>query len=141
MIRVPGPPDVLRRGAFCLTSRPVSSSCSRQLIFQLLLIVPCVLTEAPRGSALQHIEVHSQSYDQELLEFASIPSISSMPQHQKDLQSAATWLVARLKKAGLKVIRRKPLLRNIVALPWCGVSTFPALVLIHKGGTLALRQH
>jgi len=43
-------------------------------------------------------------YDEELIQLSSIPSISSLPEHGKDIEEAAQWLLARLTTAGLEVI-------------------------------------
>lgn len=106
MVRGRGLSDLQVRGTSLPIPHYVSSSWFRISFLHLLLVVPCVLSKAPSGGALLYIQQHSQAYDRELLEFARIPSISSMPQHLKDVQEAATWLVSRLKNAGLKVIRR-----------------------------------
>jgi acetylornithine deacetylase/succinyl-diaminopimelate desuccinylase-like protein len=47
-------------------------------------------------------------YLKELLEFLSIPSISSLNEHKEDVQRAAEWVVARLQAAGIENVRVLP---------------------------------
>ncbi|GGL87246.1 peptidase M20 [Deinococcus aerolatus] len=44
----------------------------------------------------------------ELIEFASIPSVSAQPAHKPDMERAAAWLSERLKRAGLQTVERWP---------------------------------
>ncbi|GGO33689.1 dipeptidase [Deinococcus humi] len=44
----------------------------------------------------------------ELIEFASIPSVSAQPAHQADMERAAGWLMERFKRAGLQTVERWP---------------------------------
>ena len=55
-------------------------------------------------SALAHLQKKGASkYNKDLLELASIPSISSLPEHSDDTLKAAAWLVKRLTQAGFEV--------------------------------------
>ncbi|MFK7600933.1 dipeptidase [Deinococcus sp. SM5_A1] len=44
----------------------------------------------------------------ELIEFASIPSVSAQPTHKSDMERAALWLSERLKRAGLRTVELWP---------------------------------
>ncbi|MDV6376190.1 dipeptidase [Deinococcus arenicola] len=44
----------------------------------------------------------------ELIEFASIPSVSAQPDHRPDMERAAAWLSERLQHAGLKTVELWP---------------------------------
>lgn len=44
-----------------------------------------------------------EGYTRELLELVSIPSVSSLPEHQPDIERAAAWLQRRMRAAGLEV--------------------------------------
>ncbi len=57
------------------------------------------------GSWEDYLIEHQQQYLDELLEFLSIPSISSLPEHKDDVQSAAEWVSARIKQAGLEDVQ------------------------------------
>ena len=43
-----------------------------------------------------------EKFNKELLDFVSIPSIAALPEHAKDVQRAAVWLVKRLSEAGIE---------------------------------------
>lgn len=47
-------------------------------------------------------------YREELLQFLSIPSISSLPEHAGDVQQAAQWVAKRLTTAGLEHVQILP---------------------------------
>lgn len=51
---------------------------------------------------------HQAQHQSELLEFLSIPSISSLPDHASDVQRAAQWVANRLTTAGLENIQILP---------------------------------
>ena len=54
--------------------------------------------------ALDYVKAQGdKKYNQELLDLAAIPSISSLPEHAADVEKAAQWLVKRLKTAGFEV--------------------------------------
>jgi acetylornithine deacetylase/succinyl-diaminopimelate desuccinylase-like protein len=48
------------------------------------------------------------SYIDEYLEFLSIPSVSALPEHKKDIERAAEWLRARMERAGIKEVQVIP---------------------------------
>jgi Acetylornithine deacetylase/Succinyl-diaminopimelate desuccinylase and related deacylases len=53
--------------------------------------------------------VEQQSHHQdELLQFLSIPSVSSLPAHADDVQQAAQWVASRLTVAGLEQVQVLP---------------------------------
>lgn len=47
-------------------------------------------------------------YHDELLQFLSIPSISSLPEHASDVQQAAQWVARRLTTAGMEHVQILP---------------------------------
>lgn len=51
---------------------------------------------------------HQAQYQNELLEFLSIPSVSSLPEHAGDVQRAAQWVADRLTTAGLEQVQILP---------------------------------
>src|SRR5258707_664349 len=51
---------------------------------------------------------HQSQHQDELLQFLSIPSISSLPAHAGDIQHAAEWVAARVKTAGLEKVQILP---------------------------------
>src|SRR5947209_10451754 len=48
---------------------------------------------------------HQSQHQDELLQFLSIPSISSLPTHGADVQRAAQWVADRLTIAGLEHVQ------------------------------------
>lgn len=55
-----------------------------------------------------YLSEHQARHQDELLEFLSIPSISSLPEHAGDVQRAAQWVAARLTTAGLEKVQILP---------------------------------
>lgn len=51
---------------------------------------------------------HQSQHQAELLQFLSIPSISSLPEHASDVQRAGEWVAARLSTAGLEKVQILP---------------------------------
>ncbi len=58
----------------------------------------------PLQAALAYADAQQDSFNNELLEFVSIPSISALPEHKGDIERAAEWLRGRLGSAGFKVM-------------------------------------
>ena len=55
-----------------------------------------------------YLEENKDRYLQELLEFLSIPSVSSLKEHKEDVQKAADWVAARMQAAGLENVQILP---------------------------------
>ena len=51
--------------------------------------------------ALQFAQQNQEAHLQELLAFLTIPSVSTQPEHQSDVEKAATWLAGKMDEAGL----------------------------------------
>src|SRR5437660_12832257 len=51
---------------------------------------------------------HQSRHQDELLQFLSIPSISSLPSHASDERRAAQWVADRLTTAGLEQVQILP---------------------------------
>ena len=59
---------------------------------------------ATLDDALSYLTKRGPSkYNEDLLALASIPSVSSLPEHTADIDKAARWLVKRLTAAGFEV--------------------------------------
>jgi len=52
-----------------------------------------------------YLEEQQSRYQEELLQFLSIPSISALPEHAVAVQEAASWVVDRLTAAGLENVQ------------------------------------
>jgi acetylornithine deacetylase/succinyl-diaminopimelate desuccinylase-like protein len=55
-----------------------------------------------------YLQENQDRYLQELLEFLSIPSISSLKQHKADVEKAAQWVADRLQAAGIENVQVLP---------------------------------
>lgn len=55
-----------------------------------------------------YLEEQQPRYQQELLQFLSIPSISALPEHAGAVQQAARWVAGRLTAAGLENVQVLP---------------------------------
>ena len=62
------------------------------------------IEEPSLRSALALLERHAAEAEQDLLDLAAIPSISSMEDYHPHVLDAGKWLVRRLRRAGLKVL-------------------------------------
>ena len=57
------------------------------------------------NEVLNYIESNKEKFLGELIEFLKIPSISSVPEHDKDTAFAANWLVEHFKSIGIDNVR------------------------------------
>jgi acetylornithine deacetylase/succinyl-diaminopimelate desuccinylase-like protein len=55
----------------------------------------------PRSAAIRYVQEHREQFLDELKEFASIPSVSTDPQHQADMRRCAEWVADRLRASGM----------------------------------------
>lgn len=93
-------------------------------------------SEAPAGTAptelaqvLSVLKARADASLAELIEFASIPSISAQSQHAPDIQRAADWLAARLRQAGLDTVELWPTAGHpAVYAEWLGAEGAPTLL-------------
>ncbi len=53
-----------------------------------------------KAQALRYVDTNRQAFLNALKEFASIPSVSTDPEHKEDMHRAANWLVSELKRLG-----------------------------------------
>ncbi len=62
----------------------------------------------PRSSALEFANQHKQRFLDELVEFSRIPSISTDPERNPEIQAAAEWLVEHVGDIGLQNVKIYP---------------------------------
>ncbi len=55
-----------------------------------------------------YLDAHQPRFQDELLDFLRIPSISALPAHKGDVQRAGEWVVARLQAAGAENVQLLP---------------------------------
>ena len=58
-----------------------------------------------RTEAIKYVRSHTDQFIEELKEFIKIPSISTYPQHDDDVRSAADWIASQLRSIGLKNVK------------------------------------
>ncbi|HEY0603745.1 MAG TPA: dipeptidase [Herpetosiphonaceae bacterium] len=60
------------------------------------------------SQAEAYLQAQQARFRDELLEFLSIPSVSSLPEHAVDVAEAASWVAARLRAAGVENVQILP---------------------------------
>lgn len=79
---------------------------------------------------LKYIQENRSRYLAELKEFIAIPSVSTNPDHRKDIRRCAEWIAAHLKGIGMKGIRIHPTKGHpIVYAEWLGAPGAPTILL------------
>lgn len=61
-----------------------------------------------RDEAVQFVRNHHETYLNSLKEFIRIPSISTDPDHVKDMNLASDWVIERLNALGMKNVQKFP---------------------------------
>ncbi|HUX32633.1 MAG TPA: dipeptidase [Gemmatimonadaceae bacterium] len=78
---------------------------------------------------LDHLKAHHDRILAELIEFASIPSVSTDPAHAADIAAAARWVAAKLAAAGPFTVRTIPTAGNpVVYGEWLGAPGKPTVL-------------
>ncbi|MHB1863902.1 MAG: dipeptidase [Gemmatimonadaceae bacterium] len=78
---------------------------------------------------LTHLRSRHDAILAELVEFASIPSVSTDPAHAADMQAAARWVAGKLAAAGPFTVRTIATLGNpIVYAEWLGAPGKPTVL-------------
>ncbi|HEX8218712.1 MAG TPA: dipeptidase [Chloroflexia bacterium] len=84
------------------------------------------------GSYSEVVAAKRQSYTDELVEFLSIPSVSTLSEHKGDMQRAAQWVAGDLKRAGMENVRviptHGPLGHPLVYADWLHADGQPTLM-------------
>ncbi len=81
---------------------------------------------------LNYIDNNKQRYQEELVEFLKIPSISDLPEHKADVLKAANWVANSLKEAGMENIRLEETPGHpIVYCDWLNAGEDKPTVLIY----------
>jgi len=80
-------------------------------------------------NVLTHLETHHASILTELIDFASIPSVSTDPAHAADMESACQWVATALKSAGGFDVRTIKTAGNpVVYAEWLGAPGKPTIL-------------
>ncbi len=82
------------------------------------------------GAVLQHLESNFQSYLNELIEFASIPSVSTDPAFKADMVRASGWVAARLERAGVPLVEiLETAGHSVVYAEWLAAPGAPTILI------------
>ncbi len=85
------------------------------------------------SSTSQRVELARSQHDRylhELIEFISIPSISTLPQHRGDMQHAAEWVAAQLRAMGMNGVAIMPTAGHpVVYAEWLGAVGKPTVLI------------
>jgi acetylornithine deacetylase/succinyl-diaminopimelate desuccinylase-like protein len=81
-------------------------------------------------SVLHHLESNFQSYLFELIEFASIPSVSTNPAFKAEMVRASGWVAARLERAGVPLVEILETAGHpVVYAEWLAVPDAPTILI------------
>jgi acetylornithine deacetylase/succinyl-diaminopimelate desuccinylase-like protein len=83
-------------------------------------------------ATLDYIHTNRPNFLNQLIEFLRIPSISTLPEHRPDVQRAAEWLAADMRRIGLQQVAVLPTSGNPVAYgEWLGAGPDAPTVLLY----------
>lgn len=81
-------------------------------------------------AALAFAQREHDRYLAELKEFLSIPSVSTLSQHKPDMQRAAEWLAAQMRRSGLQQVQIMPTAGHpVVYAEWLGAEGKPTVLI------------
>lgn len=90
------------------------------------------MTESATDAARRYSREHAERFRQELHELLRIPSVSTEPQFQPDMQRAAEWLEAHLNDLGLDKVQIAPTAGHpVVYGEWMGAGPDKPTVLVY----------
>src|SRR4051812_37498710 len=84
------------------------------------------------NKALDYVKEHEGVFKQQLKELLSIPSVSTLVEHQADCQRAAEWLASDMRRIGfdtVEVIHTK--WHPVVFAEWMGAGKDAPTVLVY----------
>jgi acetylornithine deacetylase/succinyl-diaminopimelate desuccinylase-like protein len=85
-----------------------------------------IKSESTLARVLSYLESNHEQALRELIEFASIPSVSTDPAHAADISAAATWVANALATAGPFTVRTIPTTGNpVIYADWLGAPGKP----------------
>lgn len=100
----------------------ICTLCLLSAVIPLVCQKDCSPDEFSLSSALAFLEGQAVEAEQDLVELAAIPSISSMDEYHKHVLEAGKWVIRRLKRAGLKVTYHPLCLLSLRCIHGCGVA-------------------
>jgi acetylornithine deacetylase/succinyl-diaminopimelate desuccinylase-like protein len=86
----------------------------------------------PLGTTLEYISTNRPRFLNQLIEFLRIPSISTLTEHRPDVEQAAEWLAADMRRIGLQQVAVLSTTGNPVAYgEWLGAGPDAPTVLLY----------
>ena len=86
---------------------------------------------AALDAALSHVATAADSYAADLADFVTVPSVSTVAEHRADIDAAAAWVAARLRRAGLDDVLTLPTAGHPVVVGRLTVSPDARTVIIY----------
>src|SRR5579871_3150435 len=82
------------------------------------------------GGPLDYVTTHRQAILDDLIAFASIPSVSTDPAYAAHIGEAAAWVAERMRRAGLENIKIRPTAGHpIVTCEWLHAQGAPTVLI------------
>jgi acetylornithine deacetylase/succinyl-diaminopimelate desuccinylase-like protein len=82
--------------------------------------------------ALEYVRANKGKFLNELKEYVSIPSISTLDEHKPDIQRAAEWTAAQLRSLGMKKVKIMPTKGHpVVYGEWMGAGKNAPTIMIY----------
>ncbi len=83
-----------------------------------------------RENALAYLRQNRAAFEHNLREFVGIPSVSTSPEHQHDMDTAAQWVANRLRGLGMENVQILPTERHpVVYGEWLGAPGKPTVLI------------
>ena len=81
---------------------------------------------------IDYVNKHAEAFKEQLKELLAIPSVSTMPEHQADVERAATWLAADMSRIGFETVEViQTHYHPIVYAEWMGAGENAPTVLVY----------
>ncbi|MGD8603136.1 MAG: M20/M25/M40 family metallo-hydrolase, partial [Anaerolineales bacterium] len=82
--------------------------------------------------AIEYAHQHQDQYLKDLIEFVRIPSISTLPEHNEDMQRAAKWIADRLESLGFQDVAITPTKKHpVVSGQWMQAGKDAPTILVY----------
>lgn len=84
-------------------------------------------------TAYEFAQTHAQRFREELKALLCIPSISTMPEHQQDVEQAAEWIAQNMRQIGMETVEIIPTnWHPVVYGEWLGAGDHAPTVLVYS---------
>jgi acetylornithine deacetylase/succinyl-diaminopimelate desuccinylase-like protein len=83
-------------------------------------------------AAIEYAQNHQEEILEDLKDLLSIPSISTLPEHEEDITRAAEWIAERMKNMGAENVRLMPTARHpVIYGEWSGAGADAPTLLLY----------